>query len=286
MKKAILLFLVSLTGFFNSWSQQPANSLLWKISGNGLQEDSYLFGSFHILCKDDLKISDILKSKITNAKVLYSEIKLDEEGMEAKMALKMRMQNTTLESLIGKSDYAMVNERFQQITNLPLQMLDHFKPFMAISLLTMNTLSCKEKLSPETEFTKIAKENKIPNLGLETIDDQIAVIDKWSLDSQIHALTESVLHFDSSKRALKEMIAIYKLRNVDSLYQYMKEKGTSDDFELDMLINRNRNWVPIIETAIKQQPAFFVVGAGHLGGPDGVLSLLRKRGYRLTPVTY
>jgi len=286
MKKALLLFLVSLTGFFHSWSQQPANSLLWKISGNGLQQDSYLFGSFHILCKDDLKISDTLKSKIANAKVFYSEIKLDEEGMEAKMALKMRMQNTTLEALIGKSDYAMVNERFQQITNLPLQMLDHFKPFMAISLLTINTLSCKEKSSPETEFAKIAKENKVPNLGLETIDEQIAVIDKWSLDSQIHALTESVLHFDSSKRALKEMIAIYKQRNVDSLYQYMKEKGTSDDFELDMLITRNHNWVPIIEMAIKQQPAFFVVGAGHLGGPDGVLNLLRKRGYRLTPVNY
>jgi uncharacterized protein YbaP (TraB family) len=286
MKKGfyfVLLLSISCTQLL---AQSKKTSLLWEISGHGLKQPSYLFGTFHIMCKADFAISDTLKKKIAGAKSFYGELNLEEPGMEAKLAMKMMMPDKSIETLIGKKDYKAVSEGFQKITGISLEMLDHFKPFMAESLLTLYMISCKEKIQPETEFVKIAKEYKIPVRGLETIDDQINTIDKQPLDSQIRSLTESILKYDSSRIMMKKMIAVYQARDIDSLYRFMKANGTGGDFEIELLVNRNHNWVPVMEKAMAIEPVFFAVGAGHLGGQEGVINLLRKRGYKLSPVKY
>jgi uncharacterized protein YbaP (TraB family) len=66
----------------------------------------------------------------------------------------------------------------------------------------------------------------------------------------------------------------------------MKAAGTDGQFEQNLLIERNQRWIPVMEKAMNDKASFFAVGAGHLGGPEGVLELLRKRGYRVTPVMY
>ena len=92
--------------------------------------------------------------------------------------------------------------------------------------------------------------------------------------------------FFSSEFQQCAFLQFSKSRNIDSLYRFLKAHFTGDSLELNLLINRNRNWVPIIENAIQQQPVFFAVGAGHFGGKDGIIELLRKRGYTLTPENY
>jgi uncharacterized protein YbaP (TraB family) len=82
------------------------------------------------------------------------------------------------------------------------------------------------------------------------------------------------------------MIAVYQQRNIDSLFRYMQLSGMSDDFETVLLDKRNQNWIPIMEAAIRKGAAFFAVGAGHLGGQEGVIHLLRTKGYQLKPVMY
>ncbi len=85
---------------------------------------------------------------------------------------------------------------------------------------------------------------------------------------------------------MSQLVAVYKQRNTDSLYAFMKSTGASEDFETELLDKRNKKWIPVIEGAITEKPTFFAVGAAHLGGPDGVLSLLRKQGYKLTPISF
>ena len=267
-------------------AQKPVSSLLWKISGNGLEKPSWIFGTFHIMCAADFTVSPVIKEKISSASLFYGELNLDEPGMQNTLAMKMMMTDQTIEQLIGLTDYPAVKAAFQQHTGMSLQMLDHFKPFLAESLLTINMIDCADKIQPETEFAKIAKAHQIPLRGLESIDDQVNTINKEPLDSQIHSFKETVLHFDSSKQVLRSLMAVYQLRNIDSLYQFMHEHGTGGDMEFNLLISRNRHWVPIIDTAIQRQSVFFAVGAGHLGGNEGIIALLRKQGYILTPVNY
>ena len=56
----------------------------------------------------------------------------------------------------------------------------------------------------------------------------------------------------------------------------MKQNGADGDFEQELLIKRNLNWIPVITKAINQKSSFFAVGAGHLGGETGLLNLLKK----------
>jgi uncharacterized protein YbaP (TraB family) len=66
----------------------------------------------------------------------------------------------------------------------------------------------------------------------------------------------------------------------------MKDKGENDNFESAFLIKRNKNWIPKMKLIMNEHPVFFAVGAGHLGGKTGVLSLLRKEGFHLEPIKY
>lgn len=286
MKKTFcFLLLIVLTGNYAD-SQTIQSSLLWEISGNGLPEPSHIFGSFHILCKDDFSIPDILRNRIKNAKQFYGELDMDDPTLQQQIAMKMILQGKTLQSLMSAEDYTKVSEQFQKIIGISLAMFNNFKPFMGLSLLAINSISCKEKIQPETEFANLAKQYHLPIRGLETVDDEINAIDKEPLDSQINSLKQTVLNYDSVKNMMLEMKAVYNLRDIDSLYRFIKKAGAGGDFETELLIKRNQNWLPVIKKAMAENTAFFVVGAGHLGGQEGVINLLRKQGYKVTPVMY
>ena len=286
MHKAYYVLFICLFTGYTAESQSKNSSLLWEVSGHSLQQSSYLFGTFHIMCKDDFPVSDILSGKIKAARQFYGELKMDDPNLQSKMMMKMMMAGNTLQSLMSETEYKNVSDSFQAIMGMPMTAFNNFKPFMALSLLAIQSISCAEKVQPETEFVQIAKENNIPILGLETIDDQMNAIDREPLDSQINSLKQSVLNFDSVKNVMLKMIDVYKLRDLDSLYSFMKATGASDNFERELLSKRNHNWIPVITKAMAENPAFFAVGAAHLAGPEGLVNLLRKQGYTVTPVKY
>ena len=281
-----LLYLALLVPFTGTAQKQPASSLLWKISGNGLKAPSYIFGTFHIMCKSDFTVSPKLEEKIRNVKQFYGELDMDDPGLQLSLMSKMRLQETSLSRLLGETDYKAVSDSFQQITGMSLQLFNQFSPFIPLSLLTINSIRCADKVQPETEFVKIAKDNQLPILGLETIDDQINAINQQPLDSQILAFKKTVLKYDSVQQMMMKMIDVYKQNNTDKIYRFVIDNGNTDDFETAMLITRNKNWIPVIKKAVAVNPSFFAVGAAHLGGKQGVIALLKKEGYTLTPVLY
>jgi uncharacterized protein YbaP (TraB family) len=269
-----------------SGAQPPRSSLLWEISGNSLQQPSYIFGTFHIICRSDFPITETLKQKITSSGQFYAELALDDPGMQMQLAMKMLMPDKTLSSLMTQTEFEKISTNFQKIAGMPLSMFNNFKPFVALSMVTINAIDCEDKLQPETEFMAMAKENNLPVLGLETMDDQVNAINSEPLDSQVTALKQTLLNFDSVKQVLQELIKVYKARNIDTLVAFMRSKGTDGDFETNLLVKRNRNWIPVMEKAMALKPSFFAVGAGHLGGNEGVIALLRKKGYTVKPVAY
>jgi uncharacterized protein YbaP (TraB family) len=266
-------------------AQRSSSSLLWQVSGKGLATPSYLFGTFHLMCKSDFSAEGVLKEKLAASKQFYGEVAMDDPTIAMQLAGKMVSANS-LESMVTPEEFKRLGTNFQNITGLPLAMFNNFKPFMALSLVTLSTISCTDRIQPETELVNIAKEHQLPILGLETVDDQINAINKEPLDSQLNDLKRILNNFDSVKTVMADLTAVYKKRNVDSLYAFMKAAGTDGQFEQNLLIERNQRWIPVMEKAMNDKASFFAVGAGHLGGPEGVLELLRKRGYRVTPVMY
>lgn len=265
---------------------QPVSSLLWQIEGNGLSQPSWLFGTFHLICKKDFPISDSLKNKLTRASRFYGELKLDDPSLQFQIMGKMMLKDTTLSSLISPNDLDSVSAGFQRITGFPFAAMNGFKPFLPLSLLMTKAITCEDVMQPESAFAEIAKANGDSILGLEKAEDQLAAVDKIPLDSQVQSLTRSILRFDSVRMEQEALTKVYLGRNIDSLYQYMEANGLDQDFESALLDERNRNWIPVMENAMQNASCFFAVGAGHLGGTKGVIALLRKKGYTVTPLNF
>lgn len=286
MKKlSIFLFsiLISSIGFSQN---NTKGSLLWEISGKGISEPSYLFGTFHIMCKDQFNISEILASKITSTQQFYGELDMDDPTMQTTMMQKIIMKDKTIESMMDTSSFRKFNDAFKKITGISAVQLNNYKPFFHLSLLTLKTIPCLNFVQPETELMQIAKKQGKDVLGLETVEEQMDAIDAQPLDAQISSLQKMVLNFDSTKNLMNEMIAVYKKDDAELLYKYVQQQGTDGMNEEALLVNRNKNWIPKLKKIMQDKSSFIAVGGAHLGGNTGVLALLKAEGYSVKPVKY
>ena len=160
----------------------PANNtLLWRITGNGLQKPSYLFGTMHMLCADDIELSDSLRTAIGRADQVYLELDMDNmfEMLGAMQNMKMR-GDTTLSDLLTKDEYKKVKEHFNAKGGLmPFAMLENFKPLMTAAMLSEQQFAtCDHMISMEQLIMKEAKNADIPLKGLETMNYQLSIFDK------------------------------------------------------------------------------------------------------------
>jgi len=106
------------------------------------------------------------------------------------------------------------------------------------------------------------------------------------MSSYIQQLVEMVRKQDEATKEFQQLVTLYKAQDIEHLVENMDKSQFGDikGFEELLLTNRNANWIPIIEQAVNNKPTFIAVGAAHLGGAKGVISLLRKKGYSVTAV--
>lgn len=285
--KSISLFILAVLSYTIGITQSsPNGSLLWEISGKGIKHPSYLFGTFHIMCKDQFSISPTLKTTINSTNQFVGELNMNDPTMQASIMKMIVMKDQTIESLMDSSSFRKFNEAFKKITGTPATLYNHYKPFFYLSYLTLKTIPCLNFVQPETELMQIAKKSGKEVLGLETVDEQMAAIDAQPLDSQIIFLQKMVLNFDSTKNMMNEMIEVYKKDDAELLYKYVQDQGTDGMNEEMLLINRNKNWIPKLKKIMQENPSFIAVGGAHLGGKTGVLALLKAEGYTVKPVKY
>lgn len=283
MKKVTLLLLALLTGITNA--QTNENSLLWKISGNGLTKPSYLFGTIHITC--DAALSDKVKKALDNTEQLCLELDMDDANMQAEMVSKMMMKDgVTMKSLVSTEDFKIVDDFLKAQLGYSAEMLNTFKPFMISAMLYPKMLAC-ETQSVEVELMKIGKNQNEEVIGLETIAEQMNVFDVISYQDQMDELVKTAKsNLKRDTEEMNDMLALYKTENIEAMFDFSQKSEnvmTSKYLEV-MLNNRNRNWISRIDKIAKSKSTFFGVGAAHLGGKEGVIVLLRKAGFKVEAV--
>ncbi len=281
----IIFIITSLVLSFVVKAQDLEKSLLWKISGNGLEKPSYLFGTMHVVCEINFD-DDIIKA-LDETSQMYLEIDMDDPKLQATMMKGMMMKDgVTLSSLITEEDAIIVNDFLKTNIGTSLKFVDKFKPFMISSMFIPKLLDCPMK-SIEMELVKMSKEQQEEIFGLESVEDQILVFDKIPYKIQAEELVKTAKdNMTSDKAEIKKMLAIYEDEDIEGMLEIMNESENiiSSEFD-DLLLNdRNSNWIPIIEKVSKDKPTFYAVGAGHLGGEKGVIKLLRKKGYNVEAV--
>ena len=261
------------------------NALLWEISGNSLKQPSYLFGTIHMICKEDFTFSELAKQKFNASKQVYLELDMDDPKLQPVMMGLMQLPgNESLRNKLGENNFNKLDSFLKKQTNMNLAVFDRFKPMMVMSLLAQRLLSCAAMESYEMNFVKMASEQKKELLGLERVEDQVAVFDAIPDSLEIRSIMNMVNDFESQKKEFTRMSSLYKAQNLESLYQLLVASPEMMGSQELLLDRRNRNWIPIMESAMKKSSTFFAVGAGHLAGSQGVLELLRKQGYKVKPI--
>ncbi|MCF8245449.1 MAG: TraB/GumN family protein [Saprospiraceae bacterium] len=267
------------------------NALLWRISGKDLVTTSYLYGTIHMIGKEDFFLTDSTRSAIDRAKLVTFEINMEDMmNLSAQIGLMMKSfmsGGQTLSDLLSKEDYALVKAHFDK-QGLPIFLFERMKP-MFLTVLADADLSGGlggdgDMVSYEMKIMDIAQQQKKKMGGLETAEYQMSMFDSIPYQEQAEMLVESIKSTGTENGQFDDMVKLYKAQDIVGMVSMMGEDESIGGHQ-DLLLNqRNRNWIPIMGEMMLAQPSFFAVGAGHLGGESGVVSLLRNAGYTVEAV--
>ena len=264
------------------------NSLLWRISGKNITP-SYLFGTMHMLCADDIQLSDSLTNAIQKADNVYLELDMDDifEMMNAMTKMKMR-NDTTLADLLTKDEYEKVKTYFKENSGMiPFTMLETYKPLLAASMIMeQQGGQCDNMISMEQLIMQEAKKNDVKIKGMETMEYQLSIFDSIPYSFQAKQLVKMVEDGDKDNASeMKEVTDAYRNQQLNKMEELTKKEDMGiESFANLLLYNRNANWAKKLEGLLAEKSLVIAVGAGHLPGEKGVINLLRKAGYKVEPV--
>jgi hypothetical protein len=146
-------------------------------------------------------------------------------------------------------------------------------------------LPCDTKNGIDVRIMEYAAEVKKDTKGLETVAFQASLFDSIPYREQARELVRTIDSIGKYEKVLKDMVAVYNTQDIEKLHALAthEEAGISAYTDL-LLYKRNKNWVSQFTEIAKEKPTLFAVGAGHLGGEDGVINLLKQKGYTLRPL--
>lgn len=262
------------------------DALLWKITGDNVEGDCYLFGTMHLIQKEYFLFPKKLQKLVKKSDNLVMELAGMPSQTEALSFILLEegslfdffnLEQTDSILTWAKDKFGMEEPAFRAA-------FSNMKPFTIVQMGTQLYFAGKTE-SYEMSLERIAKENDINIIGLETAEEQMSLFDNLTVKQQADMVMEGIRDGDKAIEFIQEMQQVYRNQNVDSLYTMIsQEGGVISEEQQKFLDDRNENWIPLIKNHIATDNVFIAVGAGHLGGPNGVIRLLEKKGYQLTPI--
>lgn len=282
MKNFITSFFTLLALLFSVFSfAQNENSLLWKISGNGLEKPSYVFGTIHMICEEDYFFTEPFEKALLNTDVLVTEI--DFSNIKEMMEMQQAMQaDISLKERLTKDQYQKLSTLLNEKLGLDIMMFDKVSESGIASMITVKAFPCENFKMYEMELFQKGMANKKAISGLESVKEQMTIMeDHLNIDASIKMLEELGTDVDLND----EMVTLYKAQNIDELLTLLKQSSYMNPKAYDeFVVNRNNNWVKKMPQLMQEKPTFFAVGAAHLGSNDGILHLLKAKGFKVEPV--
>ena len=286
----IIIVLSACTSTKNTSLKMPntpvlADRMLWKITKTGQNDTTFLLGTFHLMCKEDIIFNDLISKKIQSSDKLYLEIDMDDPSMMMSMLTAFNMkEGKTLSDLVTPQEYTRIATFFKDSLGTPVDFLKNMKPFLLQSVLYPKLMNCRQVSGIEQEVMALAKIHNKDILGLETLQYQASIFDSVPYDVQAKAVVKMIDSLDKYRGEFAHMYQLYKNEKLQELGTLMdKEDEDMKDFMPMLLTNRNINWVNKLRDLLPNQSLFIAVGAGHLVGKTGLIELLRREGYSVEP---
>jgi uncharacterized protein YbaP (TraB family) len=286
MKKILLLIAAAFLYLLQANAQSVADrSLLWRVSGKGIKT-SYLFGTIHLICPGDYVWTNKMQQSLEHSDEACFEMNLSDPQVLSAIATGfVDKSGKTLKDYFSAADYIKLTAYVRDSLGADISMFQSLKPVALQTMLTSKSVGCAEPVSYEEKIMAEVQKEKKTITGLETAEEQIAVLESIPADSVIKDIIAVVNGKpDDDPEEYQRLVDAYKEQNLPELYKLIM---SSKDMAAEMgtfLDDRNKKWIARMTTKMQQKPEFVAVGAGHLWGSNGVISLLRKAGYTVVPV--
>lgn len=268
--------------------EPPAtNSGVWVLQGE--TNKVYIAGSIHLLKPDNAALPDALRRAYDDAERLVFELDLDDLDQTLvatqMMAVGLRTDGRTLSQSLSAQDAARLS-RVATKLGLPPAALERMESWLAAIMLTSVGL-IKQGYSGEAgvdqQLATRAKKDGKPVTGLETPDEQFAAFDGLPEAEQRHLLEITLDELETDSVDLSKIEQAWRRGDQAALADLLQDDMADyPALEAAVLIERNRKWIPAIQAMLTgKDDVLVVVGAAHLLGDRGVISLLRTSGGKI-----
>lgn len=276
--------LIHLSKGQNSIQEQIASSLLWKIEGKNIPNASYLFGTIHLIPKDSFMILPELEAAIKKVDKLILEVEMDTASLFASAMDMILPPTQTLNHLLDSVEFEYLTSFMKDSIPFPVPMYHMIKPIFLTQQIATSYCIDGEQMVYELYLNSKFKALKKPVSGLETAHEQLSWLNEIPLEEQAAMLMETVRNPRLACDEFMKMVKLYRKQDLSKLLKLTEEEKEMKNYTSMLLDNRNANWIDQIVSQAESQSLLVAVGAAHLAGEKGVISLLRKKGYTLTPV--
>jgi uncharacterized protein len=292
LRRASLLALLFVATALFQQTQAATPSFVWKATAKQ-GGTIYLAGSVHLLSAGYYPLSPAFDSAFKASDLLVEEVDMgDMLAPESQMLMLTRGMlpaGQSLEKIVSAKTYRLVSAKIEAL-GLPKGPLNQFKPWalaLTLQLLEFQKAGFNADLGLDKHFYDMAVAAGKPVQGLETVAFQISRFDEMSIELQDRFLAETLEQTETTKAVVTKLADAWKSGDAVAVEAIVLAdlKGEPEIYQR-LLVDRNRTWLPKIEALFSRpKPAFVVVGAAHLVGADGLLHMLRSKGYIIEQLT-
>lgn len=291
---AVLMFifgmLFNVAGKAQENNSNPGN--FYAITGNGLKDTSWLFGTYHLVKSSYLNEVPVVQAAFKKANGVVVEMVIDSSKLPAANAMGL-LKDKTLSDFLDKPFADSLENELKNTLGVGVSQLNQFKPMNVMLILSMVYLvsDTNSRLHQYTGslidgyFAETGKQAGKKITALETIEEQMNILFNKSTDEE---QMNQLKHFLRNKSEIinqgNELIENWFKHDLNKM-NAVSEKGLKNFGSTnDLLKNRNDNWMKTLPGLLKKESQFIAVGALHLAGPHGLVKQLQQSGYTVTPI--
>ena len=266
------------------------NSLLWKISGNGLIAPSYLYGTMHTKDSRVFRLADSVLLAFESCEAFAMEVIIDDASKLNILQGLFMDTSYSLKNLLTPEQYDSVDQYCRKNTGQGIKNYEKLKPVYTAAILSQfvynpsDTTSDDQQYFLDEYFQHLATGQQKKVHGLETIAEQLHVFDVLSYPHQAELLMQTVRRSNSEAKSYDDMVRYYLDNDLVKMMSFENDYSLPDSLYDGLITVRNHRMADRMDTLIKRKSTFVAVGAGHLGETEGLVNLLRDKGYTVLPV--
>jgi len=266
-------------------------NFLWEVKKGNTKV--YLFGSVHLMKPEVYPLNPVIEEAFEDSDILVVEVDATKLDMESVQKLIMEKasyeEEKTIQSVLSEEHYRKLSDEFAASGMMTIDMVKQFKPwYVMINLASLRImkLGMDPKLGIDVHFLDKAKENK-ETIELETADFQLKLFSGLGDRVQLNLLKEAIDNPEETTEMMDKILAAWQIGDAEAIDKLIVEKVKKvpelKPFYEKMFPERNIKMTEKIEEFLTKQDGkkyFVVVGAGHYVGEEGILKLLKKKGYK------